>query len=286
MNAMIPPPRQLDFFRDGSGTVAENLICSALKAGDFLSAARQIPLLQSAEPDHVRLAAYQDLLDHAVYLAALTPETVTSGAECIRRMDEQVIPLARNLLQGDAATFLALLWRHLAGVSVWRGQSEDPEAFGHPSYCLARIPDWPGVSASLLADHRTFTSLPLTLRLIDSLHPLKQRNALLLAWCHAIERFGERVEARVRHESSGIRDLYDDYCDIDTSDGLEYLPALLIFRHPGVMRIVDEFPPFSGEIMQAALQAVCRRLKGDDELSIRRDLNAVNPVMVSLWMAR
>jgi hypothetical protein len=285
MNAMIPPPQQLDIFHDSDGRAAENQICGALIAGDFVSAARQIPVLRSVEPDNIRLAAYQDLLEHALHLMALTPATAASGADCIRRMDEQVIPLARRLLQDAAGRFLALLWRHLAGLSIWWDQSHDAQAIGHPSYCLARVPDWRGVSACLLADHRTFTSLPLTLRLIDSLHQLNQRNALILAWCHAIECFGESVEAQVRHERSGIRDLYDDYCEIDTGDGIAYLPAYLIFKHRAITRLLADFPPFSGRLTKVAIDAVRRRLDGEDELSIRMALNAIDPLLVKLWMA-
>jgi hypothetical protein len=106
---------QRDLFMDNSAVVAENRLREALAGRQFDQAQQQLQQLVSLNSQHPRLGAYQDLINYGQHMLANQQihDSEALAAE-LQGLQQEVLPLAQEVLGQGARDYLALAWYRLA----------------------------------------------------------------------------------------------------------------------------------------------------------------------------
>lgn len=275
---------QMDLFMDNSATISENAIFSALAARDFNAAQKNLDRLTSLNPGHKKLGAYQDLIHYGQHMLQ-TPLIDAAQIEAeLAGLENEVLPLAQELLASGARDYLAFAWRRLS--QSLAGRAFDPaQAKLHSTYALMQIPDWQATLNLLSEESRVFDEPVLLQRLAQGYEHLRLRGEVLLCWCHLMELDAEYAEQQITQQNSRlIKPFWDAYWDHSDSLSSAYFGPYLLAREPGIVHKAADFPAFKSAANQAMLFAVNTRLKKQDETEARKRLQKVSPALLRLFM--
>jgi hypothetical protein len=182
--------RQLDLFLDNGASGAERDLHRALAARNVAEAERIFERLCRIAPNHPGLGEYEALLLYARHLERLRAIPPEAWLEEMEGLVQEIAPLARARLRGQARDYLAPAWRRLAeALPRDRFDSEHPDR--HASDALMQIPDWEAVMRSVqaVADHAEHPVL--LVRLALALQHRQAPEAAMLAWARCCERSPE-----------------------------------------------------------------------------------------------
>jgi hypothetical protein len=135
---------QMDLFLDTPGNSLANGILLALTRRDGAEAQAMLETLYRTDPGHPRLGALERLVD-----VIREPDTpVVEPRQALQELQEQILPLAEDLLGRESRQFLAPLWQRLgAALKARPFQPAHPEL--HASYVASRTLDWQAVVDSV-----------------------------------------------------------------------------------------------------------------------------------------
>lgn len=284
---------QLDLFIDSGAVEAENDLIDCLISRRWEAAQPALDELSRIAPTHPHLDGYKTLTHYAQRLKQeqgswfLPAQELASALENERALLEQeIVPLARELLRAQAGDFLAPAWRCLA--DAWPAHPFDPQKPRlHASYAWAQIPDWPQVVEAVCAvpDYRQHPVL--VRRLADALWYSRRREAALLCWGWLFEQAPESTELALE---SGVpeplQQSWDTFVDTEESLPTIYFPAWLMLDEPGLIHHLDgDFPQPEGEEV-VAVQALLRsRDQRGNEIEARRELQKVSPGLLRVYLS-
>ena len=105
---------QLDLFIDGAAVHAENQLCEALSARQWAMAEQSLNRLMTLNSGHTRLGSYQALVSYGRHIADIPKVPVEELSFELDGLEQEVEPLAQEVLGRQARDFLACAWRRLA----------------------------------------------------------------------------------------------------------------------------------------------------------------------------
>lgn len=269
---------QMDLFMDSAGTSLANGVVLALGRRDVEEAGRCLEKLYQADPGNARLGGLERLVDAAREQDAPLQDPVAELA----RLEQELLPLAEELLGAAGRHFMNPLWRRLhAGL---RGQTFDSEQPGlHPSHTAMRMLDW-GEAIAAVESEVGWRQQPILLRrhllASERLHRPAEATMDLFDLCW---RFPEEVAPLLRQgvlNMANPRDLFDE---LDPALELSAFPAWLLIIRPGMLNWMprpEASQPESYRLVYAlqAARAGSAGLEGD-VVRQRAELKALDPVL-------
>lgn len=283
---------QFDLFMDNHAAMAERQLCEQLAAGRLQQAADELNRLLRLDPDGSAGADYRVLIDHARSLQAVPSADEQGLVKQFDALEQSIQPLAQRLLGAGARDYLRPAWRWLARATQAIGNAprEDPRL--HPSYPLMQIPNWAAVRDSLQADPLLLQQPLLLQRLALAWQRCGSRELGLLWALQCVDRHPDAavrwLDAAEVEQWRDVGELWNDYLLCERQLAVE-LPVhgfigFVLVRHPGLIRALQPLPALSHPASAAVLELLRCRFDGGDELPLRRQLAAVDPLLLKLYL--
>lgn len=275
---------QLDLFMDNSEVIAENMILNALGARKFDHAQESLSRLTELNPNQKKLGEYQDLINYGQYISSTPDIEETNLAEELSGLENEVLPLANTVLKHNARDYLAFAWRRLSVNSEQR-KFDPRETQLHQSYMLMQIPDWQATLFCLQEEKELFISLILLHRLISCYESMKQENEALLCWCLLMELDNKYCENIIEKKPTPlITSLWQDFWEVSDDNLIEFFPAFILSKVPGLIHHIDKFPAMKLPSTNAVIEAIRIRLEKGDEIPVRKTMQDINPLLLQIFM--
>ncbi len=275
---------QMDLFIDNSAQMAENGLLAALGDRQFDTAQELLQRLSKLNPGCVRLGSYQDLINYGSHMQAnplIEADAVEAELQGLRR---EVLPLAQEVLGPTARDYLTFSWRRLAeSMQSLTFNPAQPEL--HTSAALLEIPDYPATIDRLRADPSLYLQPVLLERLAVSYHALHQNDKALTTWCLMMEQDESYTEAAIeRHKSHPIHQYWQDLWDTDDDWPPAHFPAFVLVKHPALIHSLSDFPSLKQPASQAMKKLLQMRLRGENEITARQNLQGINPKLLRIYL--
>lgn len=275
---------QLDLFMDNTAIIVENALREALSGRRFDHAQQQLHRLIELNPEHLRLGGYQDMINYGLHMQ--DNEVIDEQAFKIelQGLQQEALPLAQEVLGGQARDYLAFAWRRLANnFNMLPFDSQEPEL--HRSFALAQIPDWLSIEQCLLDDNMLYQQPVLMERLATAYIALQQDGKGLLLWCLMIDLHPEYAEAAIeRHRGQAVHQLWEDFWAYDDVWPSAFFTAFILASQPGLVHLVDSFIPLKLRASCAMVTLLRCYLAGENEIAAREGLQAVSPALLRMYM--
>lgn len=279
---------QMDLFMDNSATIAENHVLDALVNRQFVAAQRHLQKLAEFNPRHGKLGGYQDLLNYGLHMTANAGIDASSVDAEMAAVDQEVSPLAKELLGSKKRDYLSFAWRRLAeNLTSVPFAPAKPQL--HRSYALQQIPDWAELIRCLECEPALYRSPELMLRLADAYQHSRETPLYLLMWGMLLERFADLGEAWINQQPHLLVELWDSFLEFDDDWPVTTFLGYLLVRQPGLIHHLQDLPQQEqGGIKQvenqSAWQLVCARLAEQDEKTYRAALKIQSPALLRYYL--
>lgn len=279
---------QLDLFMDSGAASAENELADHLAARQWNRAEAAYAQLCEVAPNHAQLGGYETLLLYGKHIAASPAIDNAALDDELAGLEQDIAPLARDLLCAQARDYLAPAWQRLA-------QSLPVDIFNptqparHASYAWARIPDWPQVVASIEATPDYAEHAELLHGLAQALYALGRQESALLLWARLCEQAPEQAEQQLDARAfAPLHAHWQQFSDSEEPLPLSLFPAWLLLREPGLLHHLDEgaYPAPCGEGFRASAALLRSRVEGVDEMLARQALQALSPALLRVYLHR
>ncbi|MFT5505756.1 MAG: hypothetical protein ACI8XC_003479 [Gammaproteobacteria bacterium] len=275
---------QLDLFMDNSAQMAENALLEALSGRQFSSAQSLLHNLIELNSESNRLGGYQDLINYGLHMQENPQvDTHSLGSEW-QGLQQEVLPLAQEILGHDARDYVSFAWRRLgenmAGLAF---DATNPEL--HASAVFLAIPDYPALNDCLLADPELYLQPILLERLAMGFHAMRQNEQAMIIWCLLMELAPEFAEQAIgRYPSHQIHDIWLDFWE--QSDDWDYrlFPAYVLIQRPAIIHFLENFNALKQPSNQAMVALLTKRLNNQDEISARQALQEISPELLSIYL--
>jgi hypothetical protein len=278
---------QLDLFMDNSAAIAENQLLDHLANRQFRLAQEALQRLTRLNPQHARLGGYQDLINYALHCDTQSQIEEEALAPEVWGLDQEVTPLARELLGVKSRDFLAFAWRRLAqNLTQVPFSASEPEL--HRSYAYLQIPDWQALCRCLEQEAHLYDSPILIARLAQAYLQCQQVNAFYCLWGILFERYAEAGEQMIGQQGL-LTEKWDQFLAFDDEWPAEYFLGFLLIQQPGLLNVLDNLPVLQKAGIQNPVNRITRdllhaRLTEADEKPHREALKNASPVMLSCYL--
>lgn len=275
---------QMDLFFDNQGVQLANGIIHALSSRDIKGSEEKLKQLEQIEPNHALCVQGKQLL--LALKKQQQGNTLSDTRQELNYLQQQLAPLAKDVLKGLARDFMAPFWRRLASnliATFYDEQNPDLNVV----YCYAQILLWPEV--------------------INSIHDIpqwQQYPALFCQLSHACYQDNQRIKSIQilcdycwLHPQADVF-LPDDnksvqawqkFTDLDLDEkwGWQHFPAWLLFNEPGLAKHIQANSS-SGvsafKVLQQLLQA--EQDKGEVNVDLRLKLQTAHPGIFNYFLNR
>ncbi|HEY7774627.1 MAG TPA: hypothetical protein VIC26_15690 [Marinagarivorans sp.] len=276
---------QLDLFMDNSAIVTENKLCDALANRQFDLASSLIKELTTLNPNNHKLGGYQSLLLYSQHITNnidIAPEALAAE---LAGLEDEVLPLAQNLLQRGARDYLAVAWKRIASnLDNVPYNAEQPKL--HNSYAIAQIPDWQTVTRQLLNQALTYEHCELLVRLADAFYYLNDQAKSRFCWVLAFERFPQQAELLLeKSKPVSVLALWEDFCDLNDAWPDVFFAGFILASEPSLIYQAEYFPAFSQSTTQLVADLMAKKLAGDDEITARQNVQNYSPALLRMVMS-
>lgn len=279
---------QLDLFMDNSAAIAENHLLDHLANRQFQNAQSELQRLTRLNSRHPKLGGYQDLINYALHCEAQPQLPREAVAPEVWGLDQEVTPLARELLGAKSRDFLAYAWRRLAeNLAQIPFSVNEPEL--HCSYAYLQIPDWQALCRCLEQEPQLYDSPILMARLAQAYLQCQQVNAFYCLWGLLFERFPEGGEQLIGQQVGLLMEKWDQFLAFDDEWPAEHFLGFLLIQQPGLVNLLDNLPVLQKAGIQNPVNSITRdlvraRLTEADEKPHREALKNASPAMLSFYL--
>ncbi len=277
---------QLDLFLDNSAQIAENAVLDALAGRQFEPAQTALQNLAELNSECAKLGGYQDLINYGLHAQTnpLINEEMLDAEQ--QGLQQEVLPLAHDVLGVHARDYLSFAWRRLAN-SMQNTPFNPDQPQLHASLALLTIPDYPATVKCLTAESSLFQQPVLMERLITSYNALHQHENELIQWCLLVELDADFTErALEKFRSQRVFALWQDFWEINDDWPTSQFPAYILIRQPGLLHHLDNFPTLRLSSSRTTIRLLRKRLAGEDEIIARKELQALSPMLLSVYLER
>lgn len=269
---------QLDLFMDSGTASAENGLIDALNERQWEKAEQAFHTLCEVAPNHAQLGRFETLVLYGKHLAANPTLTTESIEDELEGLEQDIAPLANELLGTRARDYLALAWQRIG-----HALTALPKPPRHPSYAWAQIPDWQAVIDSIDAAQIGDTETDLLARLTQALYFGGHPEQAIVAGARLFEIDPKYAISALTFLPS-IDSLWQTFHDGDEPHPPSHFPAWLLLHHPGLIHhLHDDYPTPRSEPFQACAQLLRKRLEKADEIAAREQLQGISPGLLRVY---
>lgn len=290
----LPPQDipQMDLFMDNSATIAENHVLALLADRRFTQAQEALQQLAQLNPTHAKLGGYQDLTNYGLHIAGHLGVASEDLLPELLGLDQEVTPLAKELLGAQQRDYLAFAWRriadHLRDATITLTDLQAEPRF-HQSYALQQIPDWQGLSDCLFEDPHLYQSPVLLMRLAQASIQCQRVGDHYWFWGLLFERFSDDAEAFLAEHGRFILQDWDDFLAFDENWPAECFLGFLLIQQPGLVHLYERLPQARPDLIRlpvnrAVYELVKTRLAEGDEKQARETLKKLSPQLFSCYL--
>lgn len=279
---------QLDLFMDSGAASAENELIDHLAGRHWPEAEAAYGRLCEVAPNNTQLGGYETLVLYGKHIGA-KPDTDAPGlVDELAGLEEDIVPLAHDLLRGRARDYLAPAWQRLArNLPVDPFDTRQPAL--HASHAWAQIPDWPRVIECVEATPDYPDHFELLERLALGLYYGGREEVALLLWAYLFELAPERAEDRIDTQAiAPLRHYWRRFSGSEKSHPLAHFPAWLLLQAPGLVHHLDitSYPAPKGEAFRACATLLRIRAEGGDEVPARAALQTISSGLLRAYLQR
>ena len=282
---------QPDLFMDNSLTIVENTLCECIGSLQFDLAEQKLQKLGDLNSSHMHLGSYQDLLNYARHIQTLSETPLVDSIANKQRieseidaLEQEVVPLANELLASASRDYLAYAFRCLSEViAAFSFCGQYPRA--HASFVLSKIPDWSALANCLMREQSLYQRPQLLHRLAVCREKQQHPNTLLI-WCLLAERDISYTETALdAHRSGEIHTLWEAFGDSNEARPNHYFAAYILTQKPSLLQFLDSD---NHRLILPETQAMARVLRlyvdGEDERDARQHLQQMSPTLLRMYM--
>ena len=275
----------MDLFMDSGTAVAENELIDSLCHRHWEEAEKAYHRFSENSPSHSNLVHYEGLLIYGKHMSSSEPVSEKLISEELLALQNEITPLANELLKHQARDYLSFAWQRLA--KFLPGETFDPATPDiHLSFAMAQLPDWPAVIAAikLVPD---FAQHPvLVMRLAQAYwHSSEPELAILL--CCKLTELTETAES----ELDGVSNerfvlLWNNFWEHNLP--IELFPAFVLIEEPQLIHQLKKLP--TAQPQHPAFAAVKQLLqsRGDNDRQVhdRQQLQDISPELLKLFLRK
>ncbi|PCJ47315.1 MAG: hypothetical protein COA99_01295 [Moraxellaceae bacterium] len=287
---------QMDLFMDNPSVVTENTLIDALASRQWINAEKLVDQLYQQAPNHTQLNGYEDLVAFGKH----TENPIEHHLEAIDDerlgLEQEILPLARQLLQQKSRDYLAPAWQRIAqGLEGQPFNIAYPQS--HASYAWEQMQNWQQVKQSILDDNTYIHHGELLFRLSLAHFYLREREQSLITLLQLIDLKANHADSELDDSLENFLDRYPDanfiaswqrFMDLEDEPPFSVFPGWLLLNEAGLVHHIN--PDNSEQITNPSFHAVHQLLlvknqaHKDQEIAARKQLNNISPLLLSLYL--
>ena len=279
---------QMDLFMDATGTTLVNGIQGALIGRDFSEARRQLDLLFDADPGNSRLGSLELLVEASGRLE----QTVVDVATELHYLQQELLPLAVDLLGTGSRDFLAPFWRRLLK-AVWNEGFDPDRPELHASYLAIQMEAWELAQQSLEAQAGWIEQPLLLRRYAQASSRLQQDDRAVCCWFRLCWRFPDQAGAIEQEADLGWRHRWQRFLDLEPELPKQDFPAWTLLEQPGLAKRLAAADCLAGveiledfQVTASLVEVGAVVLPAADIIEQRKRLKALNPLLFAHYLKR
>ncbi|MCF6281165.1 MAG: hypothetical protein L3J28_02965 [Candidatus Polarisedimenticolaceae bacterium] len=277
---------QLDLFMDSTGTVLVNGTTQALIERNYPEARRLLNQLFDSDPGNNRLGGLEQLVEAAEALTL----PVNAPAELLNRLQQELSPLAADLLESGSRHFLTPQWHRLT--LALRGRAFDAETPQlHSSYSAMQAMDWQQVKTNV-ASEQAWQQQPLLIRRhAQACGRLHQETEAVSDWFLLCWHFPDQAEPIRLEAEPPWRRRWQNFIELEPELPNQDFPAWVMVNEPGLSKQLanmDGLPtkPPEAWLLTLALMDGQLLTVDSDFMANRKALKACNPALFHHYLQR
>jgi len=275
-----PDQPQMDLFTDAPATSLVNGIIQALIDRNSSEARRLLEGLYETAPDNVRLGELDCLVDAAESLDS----PVNNLSDELRILQEQLVPLAQDLLGKDSRNLLIPLWRRMS--SALQSQPyQIARAELHLSYTAGQAQDWALVRRAVERERAWQADPILLMRHARACELAHDQAAALQSWFRLCWQYPQQCDALESGGNPQLHHHWITFLELDPELPTPSFPAWLLIRKPGLTSTLPDpaHDPASPGSYRVAYRLQCRQLSGNSSdngnIALRAQLKQQDPAL-------
>ncbi len=266
---------QLDLFMDTTGANLANDIVMALGRRDAAAAAELLEKLHHTDPGQHRLGKLELLLD-AMQQQDLP---ITDPEEELADLQDEIQPLALEILGRESRPFMEPLWRRLG--EVLEDRKFDPQqAELHRSYTALRNLDWIAVIEAVEAETDWRSHAVLLQRHGRACEQLQRPVEAMLDRFQLCWRIPEQAALALTDAAFDLIQAWELFQNLESELETSHFPAWLLIIRPGLSSRLP-LPVVEAPTDFQLLYALQRQKDGlgSEAMRLRGELKALNPAL-------
>ncbi len=277
---------QMDLFMDTPGVVLSNGIVRALIGRNTGEAVRLLDRLFQTDPGNARLGGLERLTESATTMDSPVQEV----GVVLRELNNELRPLAQELLGAEARQFMTPLWRRLM-------QALEPVAFNpehpelHRSYAAQEAEDWVQVRNSVEAEPGWETQPLLLRRHARACGRLHLEPEAVSSWFRLCWRFPQQADYINDEAEREWQRYWQTFLELDPELPNRDFPAWTLIHQPGLARRLADTNGLSGPDVPEDFRVTIELVRhGSDSLinveqiEQRKLLKACNPALFACYL--
>ena len=291
---------QMDLFMDNPSVVTENKLIEALASRQWDNADKLVDQLYQQDANHAQLHGYEDLASFGHHTEAPIDAEPQNHLETIDEerigLEQEIIPLARQLLQQKSRDYLAPAWQRIA--QSLEGQPYNiayPQS--HASYAWEQMQNWKAVKHSILSDDSYIHHGELLFRLSLAYHFLKERELSIITLIQLIDLKANHADSELDDSLENFLNLYPDtnfiaswqrFMDLEEEQPFIVFPGWILLNEVGLMHHIEptQIKPIKNPSFHAVYELLLANQNKSDieELEARKSLKNINELLLSLYL--
>ncbi|OUS30473.1 hypothetical protein A9Q99_05820 [Gammaproteobacteria bacterium 45_16_T64] len=289
---------QMDLFMDNPSVVTENILVEALANRHWETAQKYVNKLYQQDPNHAQLHGYEDLVAFGLHTDDPVEDHIDIIDEERTGLEQEIVPLARQLLQQKSRDYLAPAWQRIA-------QSLEGHPYNvaypqsHASYAWEQMQSWQQVQHSIIGDESYTHHGELLFRLCLAYYYQRNREQSLIALIQLIDLKASHADSELddtlenflnRYPDDNFKSVWQRFMDLEDEQPFSIFPGWLLLNEPGLLHHIEssQADSIKNASFYAALQLLqAKQAKDSDrELSARKALNDINPLLLTLYLKK
>ena len=289
---------QMDLFMDNPSVVTENKLIDALASRQWDDAEKLVDQLYQQDPNHAQLHGYEDLVTFGHHTQEPIDDHVDSIDEERTGLEQEIIPLARQLLQQKSRDYLAPAWQRIAqSLEGYPYNVAYPQS--HSSYAWEQMQNWQQVKQCILSDDSYRHHGELLFRLSLAHFYLRKREQSLITLIQLIDLKASHADSELddslenflnRHPDTSFMSTWQRFMDLEEEQPFSLFPGWLLLNEPGLSHHIEagNVQTLKNPSLHAAQQLLIAKNQNnnDAELEARKHLNAISPLLLTVYLRK
>ena len=289
---------QLDIFADNRSVMLSNDICIALAQHNRERAQHLIDQLYREDSQHKYLRHYDDLLGYSHYIVSPLAADLEAVQEEVLGLQEEIFPAAQACMRQHLRRYFVPAWQRIVDAARGLGWQQGNPVITHPSYALMQLPNWQGVSDSVLATVQFTQSAELMQRLaiaqlMQAQTQQEQRFNYFITWCLLFCLHPQLAPDLLEEKGAvdyALKSYWQRYEDLERDEPGYVFAGYVLIQEQGLAHYIESHPLYDLLLQQPALSVVYQliqaRQQGADEAPLRQQLQQVSQTLLTLYLQR